>query len=56
MTMLIRDNGKGFDVNEHSECNGLKNMKKRAEEIGAKLLIESGPGLGTTIQLLLKTA
>jgi len=56
LSMLIRDNGKGFDVNQASEGNGLKNMKKRAEEIGAQLLIESGTGLGTTIQFLLKIA
>jgi two-component system, NarL family, sensor histidine kinase UhpB len=56
LTMLIRDNGKGFDTNKLSEGNGLKNMKKRAQEIGAKLLIESGAGVGTTIQFILKTA
>jgi signal transduction histidine kinase len=31
-------------------------MKKRAQEIGAKLLIESGAGIGTTIQFSLKAA
>jgi len=51
LTMLIRDNGKGFDLNQLTEGNGLKNMRKRAEEIGAKLLIESFPGSGTLIQL-----
>jgi len=55
LTMLIRDNGKGFDVAKQTIGNGLKNMKKRAEEIKAKLLIESIPGSGTTVQLLLKT-
>ena len=56
LTMLIRDNGKGFDTTQTSEGNGLKNMKKRAEEVGAKLLIESGADIGTTIQFLLKIA
>ena len=51
LMMMIRDNGKGFDVNNISEGNGLKNMKRRAEEIGAKLVIDSFPGNGTTIQL-----
>ena len=50
MTMLIRDNGKGFDQNKLTEGNGLKNMKKRADEIGGILLIESLPGGGTSIQ------
>lgn len=56
LTMLIRDNGKGFNVNQLSQGNGIRNMKRRAEEMGAKLIIESGEGIGTTIQFLLKTA
>jgi len=51
LMMMIRDNGKGFDVQNLSEGNGLKNMRKRADEIGAKLVIDSIPGSGTTIQL-----
>jgi len=51
LTMLIRDNGKGFDLSQSTEGNGLKNMKKRATEIGANLSIDSIPGTGTTIQL-----
>jgi signal transduction histidine kinase len=53
LTMLIRDNGKGFDMTKEFVGNGLKNMKKRAEEIGAKLLVESTPDKGTTIQLMI---
>src|SRR6185436_7849423 len=49
LVMLIRDNGKGFDMNKLTEGNGLRNMRKRAEEIGAMLLIESFPGSGTSI-------
>lgn len=56
LAMLIRDNGKGFDINKSSQGNGLKNMKKRAQEIGGQLIIESGAGIGTTIQFLFKTA
>jgi signal transduction histidine kinase len=51
LIMLIKDNGKGFDTSQSTEGNGLKNMKKRAGEIGGQLLIESGPGKGTEIQL-----
>ncbi|HZY10557.1 MAG TPA: tetratricopeptide repeat protein [Bacteroidota bacterium] len=51
LTMLIRDNGKGFDTNKLTEGNGIKNMKKRALEIGAKLMIDSVLGEGTMIQL-----
>jgi len=53
LTLLIRDNGKGFDVSQTTEGNGLKNMKKRANAIGADLLIDSHPGNGTIIQLMI---
>jgi signal transduction histidine kinase/tetratricopeptide (TPR) repeat protein len=49
--MMIHDNGKGFDTSESTEGNGLKNMKKRASEIGAQIIILSLPGKGTTVQL-----
>ena len=51
LIMLIKDNGKGFDTSQSTKGNGLKNMKKRAGEIGGQLVIESGPGKGTEIQL-----
>jgi signal transduction histidine kinase len=54
--LLIRDNGKGFDITQETVGNGLKNMKNRAMEMGATFLIESEPGRGTTIQLLIKAA
>src|SRR5687767_15598621 len=41
LLMLIEDNGKGFDRSNETEGNGLKNMKKRAAEIGAILHIDS---------------
>ncbi|KIC92020.1 tetratricopeptide repeat-containing sensor histidine kinase [Flavihumibacter sp. ZG627] len=51
LTMLIKDNGKGFAVENSRVGNGLKNMKKRADEIGGQLTIDSLPGKGTTIVL-----
>lgn len=51
LSMLIMDNGKGFDMSRSTEGNGIRNMKKRAEEIGGRLTIDSTPGRGTTIQL-----
>ena len=41
LMMLISDNGKGFNMVQTTEGNGLKNMKKRAEEIDGQLFIES---------------
>jgi signal transduction histidine kinase len=37
----IRDNGKGFDVNEHNIGNGLASMRSRTESIGGSLNISS---------------
>jgi two-component system sensor histidine kinase UhpB len=51
LTMEIRDNGNGFDPLQEREGNGLRNMKKRAEEIGGKLLIESKLNEGTMVRL-----
>ena len=51
LRMMIRDNGKGFDVTGTASGNGLKNMKKRAGEIGGQLTIDSNPGHGTLIEV-----
>jgi len=51
LMMVISDDGKGFDTTKESRGNGLENMKKRAVEMGAQLLIDSIPGKGTTIRL-----
>ena len=56
LSLLIRDNGKGFNTALLSQGNGLKNMKKRAQEIGAQFQIESEPGAGTTIHVTLPNA
>src|SRR5207344_983743 len=35
----VSDNGKGFDPEIIKRGNGLDNMQKRADEIGAKLIV-----------------
>jgi signal transduction histidine kinase/ligand-binding sensor domain-containing protein len=55
MTVLIRDDGIGFSTDIPAignGGNGLKNMRQRAAEIKAQLLIESTPGEGTSVSLL----
>jgi signal transduction histidine kinase/ligand-binding sensor domain-containing protein len=47
----VRDNGKGFDKEKTKEGNGLKNIAKRAKEIGYKSSIISAAGNGTAIIL-----
>lgn len=50
----IKDNGSGLPSNIDHTGNGLKNMKKRAEEIGGELVIESMKEKGTTVNLTIK--
>lgn len=55
VVLHISDDGKGFDVTNYTakNGNGLKNMRYRAQEIGAYYSIESTPGKGTTTTLTL---
>ena len=56
LTMKIEDDGNGFDVEqcENNNRNGLKNMKLRAGQIGAKLSVNSEIDKGTCIALSVK--
>ena len=54
LKMVIRDDGKGFDLNNIIRGNGLNNMAQRAEEMKAKFYLESFPGQGTKIELEFK--
>jgi len=48
----IRDDGEGFDpAAPKSEGSGLYNMKKRAQQIGARFEVVSSPGKGTRVIL-----
>ncbi|GGD12747.1 tetratricopeptide repeat-containing sensor histidine kinase [Hyunsoonleella pacifica] len=47
----IVDDGKGFDVNGVSDGNGLNNMRKRAKDINASIVIESEIHNGTSVLL-----
>ncbi|HAF17589.1 MAG TPA: hypothetical protein DCG84_04570 [Peptococcaceae bacterium] len=54
--VVIRDNGKGFDVQSAmnlSEHYGLLNMKERAHIFKGELNVNSAPGRGTEIILVI---
>lgn len=51
---IIRDNGKGFNTETVKKGNGLLNMQKRAEEVAAKLSVQSVFDEGTVISLKCK--
>jgi ligand-binding sensor domain-containing protein/signal transduction histidine kinase len=52
LKMVIEDNGKGFSEESISKGNGLKNIRKRAQEINGSVAIDSEPGKGTRIDVL----
>lgn len=52
--LQIRDDGIGFDTEDICEGNGIKNMKRRANEIRGTLTINSAPGRGTTTELFVR--
>ena len=49
--LLIRDNGRGFDVATAHAGLGLKSLRARAETLGGIFTIESAPGDGTRVLL-----
>jgi signal transduction histidine kinase len=46
--LLVRDNGRG--VPEGALESGMSNMRQRADRLGGQCLVESAPGLGTTVE------
>ena len=50
-TLVIADDGCGFDPEQATPGSGLLNFQRRAREMGADLEIKSGGGAGTTIRL-----
>ena len=54
--VCIADNGRGFDVATTSTGRGLRHLRQRAASLHGSVLIDSGPGSGTTVRLLLPVA
>lgn len=54
ITIMIEDNGKGFDGNQKLKGNGLglKSTLSRVEGISGKLYIDSKPGRGTIVSII----
>jgi signal transduction histidine kinase len=55
ITMLVEDNGQGFDVaateKKGDQCLGLMGMRERVNLLGGSFVIESVLGKGTTIRV-----
>lgn len=54
--MTLVDNGKGFDETQIEHGEGLRNLRNRAAQIGAQIIIESKVGNGTKITLKVPAA
>ncbi len=54
LILQISDDGDGFDAAREYDGNGLLSIKKRAEDCGGRLEIDSVEGAGTKIVLRLK--
>jgi signal transduction histidine kinase len=52
LTVTLSDDGAGFEPEISGDGQGLASMRRRADEIGATLSIDSSPGQGTRIQLV----
>ena len=52
--LVIADDGRGFESAKgvRDSAYGLVGMRERADVIGARLLIDSSPGAGTTVRVL----
>lgn len=54
ISMYIRDDGKGFDLETFELSRGLTEMRRRANAINAKLIIKSEINTGTTVKLKIR--
>lgn len=55
-TMIVKDDGCGFDPLAHHDGIGLASMRERTEDLGGSFAIESAPGRGTQIVVTLPLA
>ncbi|WP_336515067.1 two-component regulator propeller domain-containing protein [Pollutibacter soli] len=57
--LTIKDDGKGFDAEARTPStrgNGLKNMRKRTENLNGSISIDSEPGKGTRLRIAMPIA
>jgi signal transduction histidine kinase len=50
VTITVRDEGSGFDVDSRTAGFGLLGMRERVELVDGRVLIHSAPGDGTTVR------
>jgi signal transduction histidine kinase len=50
--LLVKDDGKGFDMESKKNGVGLRNIISRADLFGGKSLIQSSPGNGCELEVI----
>lgn len=53
ISLLLADDGAGFDSRAHHDGFGLLGMRERAERIGGRLLVTSRPARGTRVETVI---
>jgi signal transduction histidine kinase len=53
LRLCVEDNGTGFDPEAPSDGFGLTSMRERALRVGGELMLQSTPGRGTTVEVVL---
>jgi signal transduction histidine kinase/ligand-binding sensor domain-containing protein len=51
LTVVVRDDGEGFDPDAAADGNGLGLMRSHLSRHGGRLTVESAPGSGTTVTM-----
>jgi signal transduction histidine kinase len=51
LRLVVRDDGRGFDLAAPSDALGLVSMRERALALGGRLEVTSAPGEGTVVRL-----
>lgn len=49
-TLMVADNGRGFDMRSGTQGLGLRNMQERMDQLGGRLSLRSAPGKGLVIE------
>jgi len=53
--VAIEDDGEGFPLEAATTGHGLRNMRDRASSIEGGFHVRSTPGLGTALEVVLRT-
>ncbi|HEX2392156.1 MAG TPA: GAF domain-containing protein [Solirubrobacterales bacterium] len=53
VTIVVRDDGAGFDTTRRSDGFGLRGMRERAELLDGSVEVDSAPGRSTTVRAML---